>query len=157
MAACKKSSHPLHHPKPPRRQRQAVAAYGSVFAGGVRRTPDGAAVALGHAVGELRHPKRIPRRTKASQHVAMLVARLGGGEPTPRFRFSRARAVGVLPFNPFQESAAMAVSAVVEVAMMQASSTPISVLLCQKAAARIGAGAGQPRCCGSRWSARWIW
>ena len=80
MAACKKSSHPLHHPKPPRRQRQAVAAYGSVFAGGVHRTPDGAAVALGHGVREFGDPKRIPRDAKVPQHIAVLVARLGSGK-----------------------------------------------------------------------------
>ena len=44
------TSHPLHHPKPPRRQRQAVPADGRVFAGRVHRTPDGAAVSLGQAV-----------------------------------------------------------------------------------------------------------
>jgi hypothetical protein len=72
--------HPLHHPEPPRRKRQTIPADGGVLAGRVHRTPDGAAVALGHAVGKLRNPKRIPRRSKASQHVAVLVARLGGGK-----------------------------------------------------------------------------
>lgn len=40
-------------------------------------TPYGAAVALGQAVGEFRNPKPMPRRAKAPQHVAMLVARFG--------------------------------------------------------------------------------
>ena len=73
-------SHPLHHPEPPRRQRQAVPADGNVFAGGVHRTPDRAAVALRHAVREFRNPQRIPRRAKAPEHVAMLVACLGNGK-----------------------------------------------------------------------------
>jgi hypothetical protein len=42
-----------------------VLADSGVFAGGVHRTPDGAAVALCHAVREFSKPKRIPRRTKA--------------------------------------------------------------------------------------------
>ena len=73
-------SHPLHQPKPPRRQRQAVPADGGILPRHVHRTPDGAAVALGHAVAKLRNPKRIPRRTKAAQHVSMLDARLGAVE-----------------------------------------------------------------------------
>ena len=73
-------SHPLHHPKPPRRQGQAIPANGGVFAGGVHRTPDGAAVPLGHAVGDFRNPKRIPRHAKAAEHIAVLVARLCGGK-----------------------------------------------------------------------------
>ena len=67
-------------PEPPRRQRQAVPADGSVLAGGIHRPPNGAAVALRHTLGKLRNSKRIPRRAKAPQHVAMLVARLGRGE-----------------------------------------------------------------------------
>ena len=46
----------------------------------LRRPEDGAAVPFRHGVRELRHPKPIPRCTKASQHVAMLVAGLGGGK-----------------------------------------------------------------------------
>ena len=73
-------SHSFYQPEPPLRQRQAVLADGGVLAGRVHRPPDGAAVSLRHAVGEFRNPKRIPRRTKAAQHVAMLVARLGGSK-----------------------------------------------------------------------------
>ena len=40
--------------------------------------PDGAAIPLGHAVGEFRNPQRIPRRAKAAQHVAVLITCLGG-------------------------------------------------------------------------------
>ena len=71
-------SNPLNQPKPPRCQRQAVPADGGVLAGHVHRAPDGAAVPFRHAVGKLRNPKRIPRRSKAAEHVAVLVARLGG-------------------------------------------------------------------------------
>ena len=67
-----RSSHSLHHPKSPRRQSQAVPADGGVLPRCVHRTPDGAAVSLRHAVGEFRNPERIPRRTKAPQHVAVL-------------------------------------------------------------------------------------
>ncbi|MCA3310759.1 MAG: hypothetical protein ING03_15105 [Roseomonas sp.] len=46
----------------------------------VHCAPDGTAVALGHAVREFSKPKRIPSRSKAAQHVAVLVACLGGGK-----------------------------------------------------------------------------
>jgi hypothetical protein len=66
----------LQLPESPRCQRQAVPADGGVFAWCVHRAPDGTAVALGHAVAKFRNPKRIPRRAKAPQHVAVLVASL---------------------------------------------------------------------------------
>ncbi len=71
------SSHPLHHPKPLRRQRQAVPADGGIFARRVHCPPDGAAVPLRQAVREFSDPKRIPRRAKSAEHVSMLIARLG--------------------------------------------------------------------------------
>ena len=46
----------------------------------VHCAPDGTAVALGHAVAKFRNPKRIPCRTKAPQHIAMLVTCLDGGK-----------------------------------------------------------------------------
>ena len=46
----------------------------------LRRPADGAAVSLGHGVAKFRNPERIPRRTKAAQHIAVLVARLAGGK-----------------------------------------------------------------------------
>jgi len=66
-------SHPLHPPESPRRQRQAAPANGGVLPWGVHGTPDGAAV-------QFRHPKRIPCRTKAAEHLAVLVAGLGCGK-----------------------------------------------------------------------------
>ena len=74
------ASHPLHHPEPPRRQRQAVPADGGVFARRVHGPPDGTAVALCHGVGEFRNPKRIPRHSKAAEHIAVLIACLGSGK-----------------------------------------------------------------------------
>ena len=67
-------SHPLHHPEPPRRRRQAVPAGGGILAWGIHRTPDGAAVSLGQPVREFRNPQRNPRRAKEPEHVAMLIA-----------------------------------------------------------------------------------
>jgi hypothetical protein len=67
-------SHPLRQPEPPRCQRQTIPADGSVLTGRVHRTPDGAAVSLGHAVAKFRNPKRIPRRA-AGQVNAKIVRR----------------------------------------------------------------------------------
>lgn len=73
----------------------------------------------------------------------------------PRFAFSSSpRPVAATPSSPFQDSAAMVVSVVVEVAMMQAPSTPISVLLWRKAAARrfgMFASSRVSRDAGARW------
>ena len=81
--------YPLHHPEPPCGQRHAVTADGGVLPWRVLCPPDGAAVALGHAVAKFRNPKRIPRHAKAAQHVAMLVAGLGSGK---RWRSERRHA-----------------------------------------------------------------
>ena len=65
-------SHPLHHPKSPRRQGQAVPADGGILTGRVHGTPDGAAVPLRHAVGEFSAPKRVTCGAKPAQRVAIL-------------------------------------------------------------------------------------
>ena len=68
---------PLHHPEPPRRQRQTIPADGGVLTGRVHGTPDGATVSLSHTVRDFCNPQRIPRRAKAAQHIPMLAARFG--------------------------------------------------------------------------------
>jgi len=65
-------SHPLHHPEPPRRQRQAVPADGRVFPWRVHSAPDGAAVALGHGVREFRNPKRVTCSVSAVESAQSL-------------------------------------------------------------------------------------
>jgi hypothetical protein len=65
-------SHPLHHPESPRRQRQAIPTDGSVFPWRVHCAPDGAAVALRHAVGDFSDRKRVTCSAKPAQRVAIL-------------------------------------------------------------------------------------
>jgi hypothetical protein len=51
---------------------------GCIFNGHVHGTPDGAAVSLRCVLGKFCNPKPIACRTQALQHLALLVARLGG-------------------------------------------------------------------------------
>jgi hypothetical protein len=73
-------SHPLHHSKPTRRQRQTIPAGGGILAGGVHGTSDGAAVPLSHGVAKFRNPKRILRRTNLRRNNAHTAE--PGGCPT---------------------------------------------------------------------------